>query len=309
MDLSEIPKEEKILGDSIPRSRPLISTNKVINQPAVSKILSTSKKEKPPIKSTSSIPEDFDLQTIPKISLENQNEAPIDKKDFLPEVTPTPFKGSIIASKFQVKKAGAVPTPTENKNLEISTQETPLISSNNETPDTDVSVIKQKQLKEDMESMLGFLSKKLILPIETLTKPEPIKTKVRIPPDNINEILKQLLTIDVNIEASAIIKTDGTILATAISSRITDALFATIGQNLSMIGSDIINGLSAGKLKSISVRGSEGVLDLASIDANSPYVKDVLLIIFSNPKVKSGVINIAANFVKKQIKQYLGVKK
>ena len=120
-----------------------------------------------------------------------------------------------------------------------------------------------------------------------------------------NQILEDLLKLDVNIEASAIIKSDGMILASAISSRISDSLFATIGQNLTMIGTDIINGLSAGKLKSISLRGSKGVLDLAPISETN----DMLLLIFSNPKVNSGIIVLAAKNVKKQVKEYLGISK
>ena len=108
---------------------------------------------------------------------------------------------------------------------------------------------------------------------------------------------------------ATIIKTDGTILASAISSRISESLFTTIGMNLSMIGTDIIEGLDAGVLKSISVRGTEGVLELAPIDRENPNVKDMLLILFSHPKDKSGIIVFAVNIVKKQIKEYLGLSK
>ena len=75
-----------------------------------------------------------------------------------------------------------------------------------------------------------------------------------------------------------------------------------------MISQDIIEWLNAGVLKSISLKGTEGILDLAPIDKKSPNVKDMILIIFSTPKVKSGIINIASNLVKKQIKDYLGIK-
>lgn len=74
-----------------------------------------------------------------------------------------------------------------------------------------------------------------------------------------------------------------------------------------MIGADIIHGLSAGALKSISVKGSEGILDLAPIDTESPNLKDMILILFSHPKVKSGIISIAINVIKKQIKYYMGL--
>ena len=157
--------------------------------------------------------------------------------------------------------------------------------------------------------MLSFLSKKITvkkLPLEPQDKIKKQTERV-IPPSSMSEILKELLKLDLHIEASAIIKKDGTILASAISSRMSDSLFATIGQNLSMIGKDIIEGLSAGKLMNISVRGSKGVVDLAPIDTENSLGNDMLLIIFSSPRIKSGIINFAANIVKKQVKQYLGI--
>jgi predicted regulator of Ras-like GTPase activity (Roadblock/LC7/MglB family) len=171
--------------------------------------------------------------------------------------------------------------------------------------------MKQKQLEEDMTKVLSFLSKKITvqkLPAEMSLETKKQKEEV-IPPSSMSEILKELLKLDLHIEASAIIKKDGTILASAISSRMSDSLFATIGQNLSMIGIDIIEGLSAGKLMNISVRGSKGVVDLAPIDAENSLGSDMILIIFSSPRVKSGIINFAANIVKKQVKQYLGLTK
>ena len=82
-----------------------------------------------------------------------------------------------------------------------------------------------------------------------------------------------------------------------------------IGQNLSMIGEDIIEGLSAGKLLNISVRGSKGVVDLAPIDTKTTLGNDMILVIFSSPRIKSGIISFAANIVKKQVKEYLGLDK
>jgi len=35
----------------------------------------------------------------------------------------------------------------------------------------------------------------------------------------------------------------------------------------------------------------------------------MILIIFSHPKIKSGIINFAVNIIKKQIKEYLGIDK
>lgn len=214
-------------------------------------------------------------------------------KEYLKEITPTPFKSPILAEK---KKYGSL----DQQNLDAIPKKEDKLS--------DSKIIRQKQLEADMSKVLKFLSNKITvkpLPSKPLDD-NIIKEKEEVlPPLSMNAILEDLSKIDLNIEASAIIKPDGTILASAISSRISDSLFGAIGQNLTMIGIDIINGLSAGSLRNISLRGSEGVLDLAPIsEAN-----DIILIIFSNPKVKSGIISLAASFVKKQVKEYLGITK
>lgn len=251
-------------------------------------------------------------QIISTIPSKDKKVPIIVKTDFLQEVTPQPFSGSIYNKKYSLKKKEPIhvnsnePEP-QTAPIPQSTPTSPKTISNG-TSENDSTSLKWKQLEKDMINVLGVLSKKFKVSKEEKSKPKPIKVKNRIPPTSMNEILMQLMTIDVNIEASAIIKTDGTILASAISNRITDSLFATIGQNLSLIGTDIIDGLNAGKLKSVSVKGTEGVLDLAPIDKGSPLVKDMLLIIYSSPKVKGGVINIASSLIKKQIKDYLGVK-
>jgi predicted regulator of Ras-like GTPase activity (Roadblock/LC7/MglB family) len=77
-----------------------------------------------------------------------------------------------------------------------------------------------------------------------------------------------------------------------------------------MIGNDIIKGLNAGKLQNISIRGTNGVLDLAPINTGGDTLgRDMMLIILSHPKVKSGIIYFAVNIVQKQVKEYLGLTK
>ncbi|MHA1669052.1 MAG: roadblock/LC7 domain-containing protein [Promethearchaeota archaeon] len=227
------------------------------------------------------------------------------EREFLTEITPGPFKGSIIAQKnvygsFNVMEKRKV-KPSTPKTSTKTTKPKEVVTSSD-------SLIRQKQLEQDMSKVLKILSDKIT--IEQLPshksekKGEVKKEKESIPPPaSMNEILRNLLKLDINIEASAIIKSEGTILASAISSRISDTLFGVIGQNLSMIGKDIIEGLNAGKLLNISIRGSEGVLDLAPIS----HSQDMLLILFSNPRIKSGIIYFAAGIVKKQVKQYLGL--
>ncbi len=225
------------------------------------------------------------------------------ERETLTEITPGPFKGSIIAQKnvygsFTAREKG-------KQKSSIPKTSTKTTKPDEDAPSND-SLIRQKQLEQEMSKVLKILSDKIT--VEQLPsrekKGEVKKEKESIPPPaSMNEILRNLLKLDINIEASAIIKSEGTILASAISSRISDTLFGVIGQNLSMIGKDILEGLNAGKLLNISIRGSEGVLDLAPISKD----QDMLLILFSNPRIKSGIIYFAAGIVKKQVKQYLGL--
>ncbi len=270
----------------------------------------------------------MDLQEIPSISEEEYEiQTPKESKPtILQEIPAQPFKGSIINAQNGIKRPSSLPTPFPRSTDAISdafselkssvlqdqseVQEIPISPIPTGSTESEEYVLKQKQLEKDMTEVLGFLSKKIsVKKLETpkAKKKDKEEPKEEIPPSSMNEILNRLLTLDLNIEASAIIKTDGTILASATSNRISDSLFATIGMNLSMIGTDIIEGLGAGTLKTISLKATEGVLDLAPIDKNNPSVKDMFLILLSHPEVKSGIISFAVNIVKKQIKEYLGL--
>jgi len=278
---------EKKKKETKTRQEKSIGKVKVIKKPKVSDLQAI-----PPIEPEINAQKEEENETIYE---ESEDFEP--KKEILTEITPKPFEGSIIGLKnvfnSNISAEKATPSP--------------------ETTFSESSLLKQKQLEEDMTKVLSFLSKKIT--VKSLpSEPEPKEKKKEkkekvIPPSSMSEILKELLKLDLHIEASAIIKKDGTILASAISSRMSDTLFATIGQNLSMIGEDIIEGLSAGKLLNISVRGSKGVVDLAPIDTENTLGNDMILIIFSTPRVKSGIINFAANIVKKQVKEYLGLGK
>ncbi|TFG29318.1 MAG: hypothetical protein EU532_03490 [Promethearchaeota archaeon] len=237
-----------------------------------------------------------DLEEIPFESIEDSRH---EKKEYLKEIKPKPFKGTIISS-----QKAYVPPITQTPQKASS-------ASRTQDSKSEDSVLKQKRLEEDMLDVLNVLSKKLKVPKIEVPNKSVSKNKEaeeKIIPASMNEILMQILNLDTFIEASALIKRDGTILASALSNRISDSLFLTIGQNLSMIGNDIIEGLSAGKLNSISIRGTEGILDLAPIDKKISELKDIILMIFSHPRVKSGIIAFAVGIVRRQIKEYLGIK-
>jgi predicted regulator of Ras-like GTPase activity (Roadblock/LC7/MglB family)/ribosomal protein L40E len=301
--------------------------------------IAPSKKEKKEVKPQKRIsdkkkvskPDPFDLQEIPKPEKLNEIEDESDlieaqthleyedaeefvegeledeeDTDILEEITPQPYKGSIIADK-------GVFGPHRQVRRRVDTKSRVAQKSTVSPSEKESVLLKQKQLEEDMSNVLSFLSKKItVKPLESFKKQKQAiqeKPEEKIPPSSMNEILNDLLKLDLHIEASAIIKGDGTILASAISSRISENLFATIGQNLSMIGEDIIKGLSAGTLLNISIRGTDGVLDLAPIGSKKSLGDDMILIILSHPRVKSGIIYFAVSIVKKQVKQYLGLLK
>lgn len=245
-----------------------------------------------------------------------------EENQFLQEITPKPFQGTILSAEKDKPSLG----PTSQNSVsdaftelkesvreeEDEKAKPSLMPIPSKTSQPEMGISKQEKLEKDMTDVLGFLSKKISVQKLDTAIPEDIsrdEPEKEIHPSSMNEILNELGKLDSRIEASAIIKTDGTMLASAISARISDSLFATIGINLSMISSDILHGLSAGTLKSISVRGSEGVLDLAPIDRESSSLKDMILILFSNPEVRSGIISVAVSLVKKQIKYYLGLEK
>ncbi len=291
-------------------------------------------------------PKKEELRVIPNDPLPEE-EPKNEPAPFLQEITPRPFNGSRIAaknvygpSKFTPSKANQdqelteIPKDKKHSKPKITPiplekehprpQSKPLPPQKNQTEQKTTNrkqeegpvVLKQKRLQEDMTDVLTVLSKSFKLAAKE-EKPKVVENhesnnkiiEEKLTPTSMSEIIKQLPSIDANIEASAIIRTDGTILASAISDRISDSLFATIGQNLSMIGNDIIDGLSAGILQSISVRGTEGILDMAPIDRESPSIKDMFLVVFSLPKVKGGMISLATSLIKKQIKDYLGIEK
>ncbi len=249
------------------------------------------------------------VKELKKINITEIPDSTDDDERVLREIKPKPFSGSIIASREVYGSPKANIIEEDNHEIQLSNTTATLNDSNIED-----ALYKRKRLEEDMTNVLGFLSEKLKSgKLEKIQKSQSKQTKERItekiPPSNLNEILKSLIKLDLHIEASALIEKDGTILASAISNRISDPLFATIGQNLTMIGKDIIDGLSAGKLKSISVRGTDGILDLAPIDKAEPNMNSLILIIFSHPKIKSGIISMAVSIVKKQIMDFLTTNK
>ncbi|HMF32315.1 MAG TPA: hypothetical protein VKK79_12920, partial [Candidatus Lokiarchaeia archaeon] len=151
---------------------------------------------------------------------------------------------------------------------------------------------------QNLSQQLGIsraTSKKVIAPQVTAIEQQ-------VEPQTLSDILLELSHIDPNIEASSLVRRDGTILAAASSRRLDDNLIATIAGTLSTISSDIIGATEAGKHKYTAIHGTQGILFIA------PLLQDIYLIVFTSPLSRPGVINVATHRVKAQLKKYLGLK-
>ncbi|GAB4326261.1 MAG: hypothetical protein Kow0069_32690 [Promethearchaeota archaeon] len=156
---------------------------------------------------------------------------------------------------------------------------------------------------QDLSKKLGEIPRPTSLP-RRVARDQADLSQVQVEdlePQTLNEILTALIQIDSYIEASCLLRRDGTILASAISRRITDTLFATIAKTLGHIGEDMIRAVDSGELQYASLHGTTGVLYLA------PVLDDLLLILLTSPKSKPGVINVAVHRVRGMLRRYFGL--
>jgi len=160
-------------------------------------------KKKPPIKKEPAKPTSLDLHEIPKVKALNNDHVEIfedstdnaeeeiieddidvnlgeveEDREFLKEIAPQPFRGSIIADKSiygQPKQSRKVSRSKSKKVTQVA-----IASENIES-----SLLKQKQLEEDMTKVLSFLSKKItVKPLKPVKKGVKASTKPKdsIPP-------------------------------------------------------------------------------------------------------------------------------
>ena len=226
---------------------------------------------------------DFNLREIPKIA---EIDEPSIKKggptSILQEIPPQPFSLQSIPLTNSKKQSSQVQNIQPPKREEISSAMTSAMQALSKNLTT-----KKKPMRTSQES----------LETQQDTKYEEISS------NNLDEILRNISRLDKNIEASAIINPDGVILSSALSGRVNDSLFVSIGKTLSVLGNDIVNALNTGALKSVTINGTHGKFSLA------PIVSDVLLLILSGPRVKAGIIHLAVSLFKKKFKSYSEKKK
>ncbi|MHA1714641.1 MAG: hypothetical protein ACTSXP_03270 [Promethearchaeota archaeon] len=120
-------------------------------------------------------------------------------------------------------------------------------------------------------------------------------------PQSLGDILKGIIKIDNFVKASALVRRDGTILASAITTRMTDSLLAIIATTVANIGKDVIFSTGSGSLKYITFAGTKGIIHLV------PVLTDISLIVFTDSRSRRGVIEVISKYVEKKLKQYLNI--
>jgi len=157
-----------------------------------------------------------------------------------------------------------------------------------------------------MKAELGIFKDKMdILPKKPAKKKavaaQPSQELSFKEPDNLNDILRELIKVDPVIKASALVKRDGTIIASAISSTLSDSLISIIATTVVNIAKDIIFATESGELKYITLGGTNGIIHLV------PILADIFLVILTGANSKQGIVNVVAKNVEKGVKKYLNL--
>ena len=161
-------------------------------------------------------------------------------------------------------------------------------------------------LEKTMKAELGIFKDKMdILPKKPAKKKavaaQPSQELSFKEPDNLNDILRELIKVDPVIKASALVKRDGTIIASAISSTLSDSLISIIATTVVNIAKDIIFATESGELKYITLGGTNGIIHLV------PILADIFLVILTGANSKQGIVNVVAKNVEKGVKKYLNL--
>ncbi|MHA1752938.1 MAG: zinc-ribbon domain-containing protein [Candidatus Helarchaeota archaeon] len=115
----------------------------------------------------------------------------------------------------------------------------------------------------------------------------------------LKELLRSLNKLDKLLEASAIMKRDGTILASAISDKYGDNMMSMIAMNIFDIATDSIKALSGGNLKVLHIIADNALVILSYINSQT------LLVLITSPKSQIGLISMYSQLVSQKIDKVL----
>lgn len=113
------------------------------------------------------------------------------------------------------------------------------------------------------------------------------------------EFLRGLNRLDRFLEASAVVKKDGTLLASAHSTRAKPEMMSTISSTLFGIAEDSIRAISGGKMRIVTIIAEQCVLML------SPINEDTCLLLITSPKSNLGLLLTQSEFVSQNIAKFL----
>ncbi len=117
--------------------------------------------------------------------------------------------------------------------------------------------------------------------------------------DQLIGFLRELNKLDRTLEASAVVKSDGTLLASAHSSRAKPEMMATISSTLYGIAKDSIRAISGGKMRMVTITAEHTVLMLTAINI------DTMLLLVTSPKSNLGLISMYSELVGQNIDKFL----
>lgn len=164
----------------------------------------------------------------------------------------------------------------------------------------------QDSLEKTMKRELGIFKDQMnVLPKKPAKKKaaaaQPLQELPFKEPDNLNDVLRELIKVDPVIKASALVKRDGTLIASAISSAFSDSLISIIATTVTNIAKDIIFATESGELKFITFGGTSGIVHVV------PILADIFLVILTGANSKQGIIAVISRNVEKGVKNYLNL--
>ncbi|MBD3229382.1 MAG: zinc-ribbon domain-containing protein [Candidatus Lokiarchaeota archaeon] len=117
--------------------------------------------------------------------------------------------------------------------------------------------------------------------------------------EKLRELLKELNKLDKLMEASAVLRRDGTILTAAVSNRYGEKMMSMVAMNIFDIASDSIKALSGGSLKLLTMYANNALVVLSYINTKT------VLILITSPKSQVGLISMYSQLVGQKIDKLL----
>ncbi len=136
------------------------------------------------------------------------------------------------------------------------------------------------------------------------SQPAPSRAKQAAIPADIKEqlieFLRGLNKLDRSLEASAVVRRDGSLLASAHSSRVKPEMMATISSTLFGIAADSIRAISGGPMRIVTITAQQVVLMLRPIN------EETILLLVTGANSNIGLISMRSEVVAQNIAKFLG---